>query len=212
VSYRGFDPLDLIGQRRGRLLVCELTGKRGREYLYLCKCDCGAHTTVVRASLTRRRSMSCGCLRLDRARDRNILHGGNGTAEYRTWLAMKSRCNNQRAEKYSQYGGRGISICSRWTSFTNFLEDMGPRPTGMMIERIDNDGNYTPGNCRWATPAEQGRNKRNNRIITHDGRTMCMAAWAEEVGISYTVLRQRLHRGWSIDRALGQGPTVTRGD
>jgi hypothetical protein len=205
VSYRGFNPLDIVGRRYGRLIVRSQNGKQreGRQ-LYLCECDCGTFRTVQRESLRKGQTKSCGCLRRDSLRKILTVHGGKGTPEYAIWQGMKARCNNHRAEKYPQYGGRGISVCSRWDSFVNFREDMGPRPLGTTIERINNDGDYTPENCRWATPVEQGRNKGNNRIITHDGRTMCMATWAEEVGISYAALRQRLYRGWAVARALEQ--------
>lgn len=130
--------------------------------------------------------------------------------EYGQWANMISRCHNPNASKYQRYGGRGISVCHRWkagldgkTGFECFLSDMGPRPTKKhSIERNDNNGDYCPGNCRWATNKEQSRNRSNNHPITYKGETMCMLAMAEKHGISYYVLRNRVSRGWPIDAAM----------
>lgn len=121
------------------------------------------------------------------------------TSTYRIWIAMRSRCNNPKTANYDKYGGRGIKVCERWdNSFAHFLADMGERPPGLSIEREDNDGNYKPGNCRWATRSEQGRNMRRNRMVTHNGETLCMAAWAERLGIRWDTLYRRIKAKGSI--------------
>src|SRR5688500_16157023 len=112
-------------------------------------------------------------------------HGLRNCSEYRAWASMKQRCLNPKVVAYPQYGQRGIKVCDRWlTSFPNFYADMGPRPSpSHSLDRIDNDGDYTPDNCRWATRVEQGRNQRTNVLFTHNGKTQCLTAWSEEIGI-----------------------------
>lgn len=148
------------------------------------------------------------------------------TPEYGQWAAMISRCTNPNCENFSDYGGRGISVCNRWrvgidgkTGFECFLMDIGPRPSKQhSIERNDNNGDYCPGNCRWATNKEQARNRRSNRSITYKGETLCMMAAAEKYGVPYFALRDRISRGWSPEKAIetpvkpqpkiGQRPTA----
>jgi hypothetical protein len=116
---------------------------------------------------------------------------------------MRKRCTDLAHDNYALYGGRGIKVCDQWLgSFENFLADMGERPEGKFLERIDNNGNYEPSNCRWATRSEQARNRRTNHLITHNGVTQPLVAWAEQVGISRLTLRSRLREGWSTERAL----------
>jgi hypothetical protein len=124
---------------------------------------------------------------------------------YKAWQNMKTRCLNQNRESYPGYGGRGITICDRWiSSFAAFLEDMGERPPGMMIDRIDNNGNYEPGNCRWATNKEQANNRRSTLKITFKGITRSAAQWGEELGLSRSLISGRLRKGWPIEKALSQ--------
>jgi hypothetical protein len=136
----------------------------------------------------------------------NFRHGGacgKKSRTYQAWLSMKRRCYNARCPNYARWGGRGITVCDRWRqSFTNFLADMGRCPDGYSLDRIDNDGNYEPSNCRWATREQQMRNNRRNRLLTHDGRTQCLAAWSKEVGIRFLTLYYRLKRGWSVAETL----------
>jgi hypothetical protein len=125
------------------------------------------------------------------------------TRTYRSWQQAKNRCFNQKAERFADYGGRGITMCQEWRkSFAAFLADMGERPEGLMLERINNDGDYEPGNCCWASPMAQARNKRNNRLIEHEGRLMTTVEAAERLGISPNKLRQRLYRGWTVGEAV----------
>jgi hypothetical protein len=131
-------------------------------------------------------------------------HGLARSAEHQAWRSMKHRCLNPRAQKYADYGGRGIRVCARWAaSFSAFFTDVGPRPTSRhSLGRIDNDGNYEPGNVRWETLEEQRGNSRQNRVVEAFGRKQIVTAWAREVGISVITLRTRLRRGWSPEMAL----------
>lgn len=137
----------------------------------LCRCNCGTEKIVSVSNVKRGRSKSCGCLRgvnlkgadHSGANNASYRHGMAGTPTYTSWYAMRSRCNSVTDERYPDYGGRGIKVSDRWNSFSNFLEDMGLRPEGTTLDRIDVDGNYEPGNCRWATPLEQAQNKRNKQ-------------------------------------------------
>lgn len=121
---------------------------------------------------------------------------------YVVWIGMMGRCNNPKRDNYKHYGGRGITVCERWHVFENFVADIGDRPAGATLERIDNDGNYEPGNCRWATRREQGRNTRRNRMLTVDGVTRCLKDWAEIQGIASMVILNRIKQGWSVRDAV----------
>lgn len=131
-------------------------------------------------------------------------HGMSNSPEYRIWGGMWQRCTNQKGDNYSNYGGRGIQVCERWRSFENFISDMGCRPSSLhMLERKNNDGHYCPENCAWVTRKEQNRNTRQNRYLTHDGKTLTAIDWAEFIGgISGHTIRARLDRGWPLEEAL----------
>lgn len=126
------------------------------------------------------------------------------------WNQMMGRCYDPEHPKYPRYGARGIRVCDRWLCYRLFLEDVGPRPDGMTLNRIDNDGDYTPENCEWATAQEQASNKSNNRKLTFNGRTLCVSQWAIEVGLSREALRNRLNRGWSVEDALTIAKDATK--
>lgn len=144
-------------------------------------------------------TMSCGCYKSEQAAS----HGMSDSSEYKIWDAMLQRCGNPKTQKYTAYGGRGITVCAEWSSFEQFYKDMGPRPSkDHSIDRIDNNGNYCKENCRWATRKEQQNNKRSNRMLTCKGETHTLTQWAAELGISLDGLRWRLKQGWSDEDAV----------
>lgn len=130
-------------------------------------------------------------------------HGWWNTPTWRSWDCMISRCTRKSVNSYERYGGRGIAVCERWLSFANFLSDMGERPNGMTLDRYpDRDGNYEPGNCRWATYKEQARGRSSNVLLTHNGETKPLRAWADECGVHPGTLERRIQKGWPAERAL----------
>lgn len=156
--------IELEGQRFGRLTVIEPAEKiKGRQWQYRVVCDCGTERIIFGTNLRSGYTTSCGCLRREETGKRFATHGHSNprTPTYTSWMSMRMRCNNPNAPKYSIYGGRGITICDHWDSFENFLADMGERPEGTTLDRVNPDGNYEPANCRWATVKEQNNNKRN---------------------------------------------------
>lgn len=163
--------LKLAGKQFGRLLVLKRLPARGGEtqYRWKCQCDCGTITEILGSQLTCAGTKSCGCYRRDVARKRATKHGYAGTKIYMVWQAMIARCTKPKHKDYKNYGGRGISVCKRWRVFVNFLTDMGLPPPKKSLDRIDNDGNYEPGNCRWATSSEQYYNRRDLLRAIVDG-------------------------------------------
>jgi hypothetical protein len=177
--------------------VRQSVGNLRGSSLWECVCDCGA--TVVKSSnmLRTGHCKSCGCLNLDSARATHTKHGMIASPEYIAWKDMKRRCLNPNTPNYKRYGGRGITVCSRWLqSFRSFYADMGKRPSTLhSLERIDNSGNYDPWNCKWATRLEQARNTRRNHWLEIDGRRQTMSEWAREIGKPREWVRYRLRRG-----------------
>ena len=149
--------------------------------------------------VVRGKSTNCGC---QHPRDSNRTHGLSHTRTHAIWLNMLDRCRRTTRKDYAYYGGRGISVCDRWSAFAAFLADMGEAPDGMSIERLDNDGNYCPNNCVWASRKEQARNKRNTVRIFYNGRTMALGDWADEIGLAPLTIWKRLKRGWTVAKAL----------
>lgn len=184
-----------------------------RSARWLWRCTCGALRIIVASNVKGGHAKSCGCLERETTtaarRARRITHGGRTRPEYRVWNAMRGRCENPTDHAYRHYGGRGILVCERWRKFANFFADMGERPSGMTLERIDNDKGYSPDNCKWATRIEQANNTRRNRMLTLNGQTMNVSDWARHLGIPYGRLNTRLNElGWSEERALTTPPIV----
>lgn len=198
--------IDISGVVYDRLTALSCSGRdsKGRA-VWLCLCSCGKSVEVPAHKLRGLRVKSCGCLKADRARalgKKHSKHGMHLTPEYRVWHSMKQRCLNPTDANYPNYGGRGISICVRWLSFENFYEDMGKAPPGLSLDRFpDNDGNYEPGNCRWATVQEQANNRRTNVFLTFDGLTLSKTQWSRRIGITFESLTKRINR-WGVHRAL----------
>ena len=199
---------DLTGNKFGKWFVLNQSLKEtyGDAY-WTCECECGTKKDVLGRSLKSGKSSSCGCARKESLSD-GAKHGhnraGKRTPTYQTWSDMKRRCSDAKHKSYSIYGGKGIKVCDRWEVFSNFLEDMGDRPEGKTLDRIDSKGDYCADNCKWSTPKEQARNMRSNHYIEYDGKRMIITDWAEYLGIKEGTIRARLSRGWSDERALSK--------
>ena len=186
---------DIYGYRSGMLVVARMVAGTPGHTRVLCECDCGNTCTRFLFSVKSGESWHCGCMtRLSHAR-----HGMFGTKIYRIWAGMRNRCNPSGG--HPRYSGRGIACCERWISFEAFYEDMGDCPDGHSLDRIDNDGDYSPENCRWATSRQQARNTRKNRIVEIDGRKMTAIEAANEHGIKYTTFMRRISNGMTPEDA-----------
>lgn len=197
---------DLTGQKFGRLTVIERAENKGKRTMWLCKCECGNVKVIPATNLKREEARSCGCLSRELAKERATKHGIKHKRLYNIWGGMKKRCYNEENEKYPIYGGRGIAVCEEWKDDFQAFYDWAMAngySDSLTIDRIDNDGDYSPSNCRWATNKEQQNNKRNNHCITYNGKTQTVAKWAEELGMKSSTLYQRLTQyKWSVEKAL----------
>lgn len=201
--------IDLTGQRFERLTVIERRGRRGSRALWLCVCDCGNEITIDSNSLRTGNTRSCGCIRKEHSKrigSANKMHGMFGTRLYMIWADIKRRCTNPNCDTYHYYGGRGITVCEDWkNNFQTFYDwaiAAGYRDD-LTIDRIDTNGDYCPDNCKWSTWEEQENNRRNNRLVTYDGKTQTISQWAREYNIPYITLIKRLNSpDWNIEKAL----------
>jgi hypothetical protein len=197
---------NIVGQKFGQLTVLERAGTaKDRHVMWLCKCTCGNTTTATGTRLRSGETQSCGCLNKEINRAKAMTHGMKGTRLYDEWRHMKDRCSRPKSRIYKNYGGRGITVCQEWRENFETFRDWALAngyQDDLTIHRIDVNGNYEPSNCRWIALEEQQNNRRNNRLITHEGKTQTMKQWAKEKGIPYNTLRARLNRGWPTDRAL----------
>ena len=192
---------DLAGQQFGRLKVVNSVYVKGAGTVWVCKCECGNEIFARAGNLTRGNTKSCGCLR---KRTKPISHPKpprRGDTKL-SWELMINRCHNRKSEKWKDYGGRGITVCPQWLDYNTFLADMGERPLGTTLDRIDNDGNYEPGNCRWATAKQQANNRRDNVRLQAFGREQTLRQWAEEYKLPVSTFAGRLQKGMEVEGAL----------
>ncbi len=188
-----------------RLTFIKITYKCPKgDHKALYQCSCGNVKEFFVKNVTRGLTKSCGCWNKELMREKQTTHGMSHTGEYHSYNGMIARCYNTNLKRYKDWGGRGISVCERWLeSFENFYEDMGPKPSnGYTIERIDNNGNYTPENCIWATQKEQGRNQRTNVHITYNNITLTVSEWSEKLGIKAATIYARVRKGKSPEECL----------
>lgn len=208
------DPMEYIGKKYNRWTIKSYKGynKLGK-HTYLCQCECGNKKVVVLGNLKSGQSKSCGCWNEEskKGNTRSKKHGMSFSREYRTWESMLARCECITNREYPDWGGRGIKVCERWHDFNNFYADMGKRPLNTTLDRIDNNGNYEPSNCRWASAKVQANNKRSNTLITYKGKTQTLQQWADETGIYSGTISMRInHYGWSVEKALTTPSKIPR--
>jgi hypothetical protein len=204
---------DLTGERFGRLLIHNKDGYNKHHQLYwLCECDCGKFKKVLGSLLRNGMTQSCGCLAKESIAKVNFKHGMAKTPIFNIWWAMMQRCNDKNSQAYNRYGGRGINICESWQSFEGFYADMGERPEGMSLERVDNNGDYCKENVIWANAKTQANNKRSNVILEHNGKKQTMQQWCDELGLKIATVWARLNiYGYSVDKALTKEWRATHG-
>lgn len=202
--------IDFSGQRFGRLTVMKRGENRGKATRWECLCDCGNKTLTEPFALKSGATVSCGCYQKEAVSKSSFKHGhSRRSTTYGTWVGMVHRCAKPSHHKFASYGGAGITVCERWLSFSNFLEDMGERPDGHTIDRIDGTLGYFKENCRWATINQQQRNIKSNRMVTHNGETRCATEWAEIIGVHKNTFIQRLNNGLTGEALFS--PPMNRG-
>ncbi len=199
---------DLTGIVCGKLTVKDFAFKKSCHYYWRCECQCGGSTLIDGYKLRKGTADHCGCLTATRIGNRTRRHGQCGvkgpTSEHSTWAAMLQRCRDKNCKSYPRYGGRGITVCERWSTFVNFFADMGPKPTQQhSIDRIDNSKGYEPENCRWATRREQRLNKSDSVYVEFEGQRVSLFELCEKRGLAYYVAYQRLKKlGWTVAESI----------
>ena len=200
--------IELTGQRFGRLTVVgpSSNAQTCAQRLWAVVCDCGERRDVQGSNLRGGSTASCGCLAREvfskTAARTNYRHGMTYSPEWRTWSSMLTRCNNEKSKCYRYYGAKGVSICERWRSFENFVADVGPRPAGTTLDRIDNSRGYEPENCRWATIDVQNRNRGSILMVEINGETKCVADWCDQLGIPRPRVYARIQSGMALYEAI----------
>lgn len=206
--------LDLTNKEYGRLVVLSLTYTKNGRTFWNCKCSCGNEKIILGKDLQNGHIRSCGCLRVETSKSRMTTHGATDSRLYNIWTSMKARCETSKKQKFiKDYQNRGIKICAEWHDFSVFQKwalENGYKEN-LSIDRIDNNGNYCPENCRWADNFTQANNKRNNHWLTYNNKTQTIAQWSKELGMKYNALNERLRKGWSVERALSTPIMCKRG-
>jgi hypothetical protein len=200
---------DQSGRRFGRLVAVALVEQdvsKENNHLWLFKCDCGNEKQARIKGVRSGKTSSCGCFFSEMMATRNTKHGfSNSSATYRSWKDMRQRCMNENSGDWARYGGRGISVCQEWDDFLVFLSDMGERPSGLTLDRIDVNGDYSKENCRWATAKTQANNKTSNKVLTMNGKTQTLQQWADQTGIKRETIAARLRIGMPEEKILHRG-------
>lgn len=196
--------LDLTGRKYGRWTVIRKAESTDGRSWFFCQCECGTERNVRGQRLINGGSQSCGCGQKEAVKKCKQRHGESFTKLHSVWCAIKTRCYNSENPNYKRYGARGIRVCKEWMeSYEEFAKFVGQPPTAQhSLERIDNNGNYEPGNVRWATKKEQARNRRTNRIVDINGERHCLAEWLEEKGLHKSTFEGRIRRGWNEQDAI----------
>lgn len=204
--------LNLTGRRFCRFTVIKPVRviARNNTLRWLCRCDCGNERILLAGDLNSGHAKSCGCYAREMAAKLQFRHGHwsnkKASPEWTAWNQMRQRCSNPKNSSFKRYGARGIVVCERWQKFENFLADMGPKPVGpkrfFSVERKNNNGNYEPSNCKWATQTEQSNNRRSNRIVSWNGVTKTVTQWASELGIKVQTLGYRIRDAWPVEEAF----------
>lgn len=203
--------ISYIGLRSGKL---EVIGERKSEKnstsnhkIVICKCDCGRIYETRGTLIKQQKVKSCGCVGIEKSIKRLTKHGHYGTRLYRIWNSIKMRCLNPKNYAFFRYGGRGIKVCDEWKkdfmSFYNWAMSNGYKEN-LTIDRINNNGNYEPSNCRWADRKTQSRNRSTNRLLYYNGKLLCLSSWAEILGINQETIRSRLRKGLSVSEVLSR--------
>lgn len=209
-----YQRLDLTGKIFNYLRVVKRHKHKNAAYVeWACRCVCGKTIYLPPYKLISGHPQSCGCKKDYLIGIANTRHGHTKdkiSRTYNTWSSMKARCNNLKSNNAKHYGRKGIRVCDRWSSFPNFLKDMGEKPDGMTLERIDSKGNYSPQNCRWATYTEQANNKSSNRIVLYKGTKDTLANACRKANVDYHMVHRRIQKGWAIEDAIYAPLDVSR--